>query len=224
MGDVDKRSQLRLDATARYLQDIATDDIGDAGLAEPYGWVVRRTTMVIEHPAVLDERVELVTWCTGLGRSWAERSTSLTGEHGAAAHTVSTWVQVDPTTSRPAGLTSGFVDIYGPSADGRKVSPRLSLAGPNDVNTLMPWQIRVADLDPFDHVNNAAHWAFVEEVVNQRGSGRVGIFDLEFLNPIVHGDDVAIRVAPNASEPGWSAWLTAKGSVHTAVRWRPALS
>ena len=30
LGDVDERGRLRLDATARYLQDIATDDVNDA--------------------------------------------------------------------------------------------------------------------------------------------------------------------------------------------------
>jgi acyl-ACP thioesterase len=220
LGDVDNRSQLRLDATARYLQDIATDDVADAGLAEPFGWVVRRTTMEVAQPATLDERVELTTYCTGLGRSWAERSTSLHGEHGAAMRTVSLWVQVDPATSRPAALTSRFVDIYGPSADGRKVSPRLSLAAPNDGVTRAPWQVRAADLDPFDHVNNAAHWAFVEEVVASRRSGRVGTFDVEFATPILYADHVEVQIDSASSGSMWSAWLMADESVRTAARWR----
>jgi len=40
--DVTPGGRLRLDALARYLQDVAEDDVADSGLAEPYGWLVRR--------------------------------------------------------------------------------------------------------------------------------------------------------------------------------------
>ena len=41
LGDVDPSGRLRLDAIARYLQDVASDDAADAGLDT--GWVARRT-------------------------------------------------------------------------------------------------------------------------------------------------------------------------------------
>jgi acyl-ACP thioesterase len=219
LGDVDNRSLLRLDATARYLQDIATDDVADAELAEPFGWVVRRTTMVVDRPAMLGEQLELTTYCTGLGRSWAERSTTISGQHGADIRTVSLWVQVDSAAGRPAALTSRFIELYGPSADGRKVSPRLTLAGPGDANAQAPWQIRACDLDPFDHVNNAAHWAFVEEVIASCQSGRLGTFDLEFVNAITQADAVEIHPDRNANTGTWSAWLVSGARMHTAARW-----
>jgi hypothetical protein len=77
LGDVDPSGQLRLDATARYLQDIASDDAVDAELDGAWGWVVRRSMFDVRQPAVLDEVVAVTTYCTGLGRSWAERTTIL---------------------------------------------------------------------------------------------------------------------------------------------------
>ncbi|MFZ9622837.1 MAG: acyl-ACP thioesterase domain-containing protein, partial [Ilumatobacteraceae bacterium] len=71
LGDVTPKGRLRLDATARYLQDIATDDALDGNYDDPHGWVVRRTEMWVHHfPTYLDDLV-LTTWCGGVGSHWA---------------------------------------------------------------------------------------------------------------------------------------------------------
>src|SRR5205823_11955056 len=43
--DVTPGGRLRLDALARYLQDVAEDDVADSGLREPYAWLVRRCAL-----------------------------------------------------------------------------------------------------------------------------------------------------------------------------------
>ncbi len=216
LSDVDPRSALRFDAIARYLQDIATDDADDGGLDARFGWVVRRTLVDVRRPAALRERLELTTFCTGSGRSWAERRTSISGGRGAAIETVSLWVQVDLRTGRPAALGDNFHEIYREAAGERQVSTRLSLAGPPDDATARPWTVRRVDLDPFDHVNNAVHWAVFEEIGSWREAGRVGTAEIEFLVPIDIDTAVEIRSA------GTDAWLVADGRVHTAYRWTPA--
>jgi Acyl-ACP thioesterase len=45
--DVTPRGRLRFDALARYLQDVAEDDIAETGLREPYDWLVRRYAITI---------------------------------------------------------------------------------------------------------------------------------------------------------------------------------
>ena len=97
LGDVDPAGELRLDAIARYLQDVASDDAIDAGLSNALGWVVRRTMIRIDRPLTVGEPLSLVTFCTGTGRSWAERRTTIADQHGAAVEAVSVWVHVDPT-------------------------------------------------------------------------------------------------------------------------------
>lgn len=219
LGDVDPSGQLRLDATARYLQDIASDDASDAGLDGSWGWVVRRSLIEVRQPAILDEVVEMTTFCTGLGRSWAERTTMLAGSLGADIATVSVWVQVATVTGRPAALTEEFVDAFGPACGGRKVSARLTLAAPTDLAGIIPWAVRRADLDPFDHVNNAANWAFVEESINGTTSRR-GRAEMEFVGPVTHGTKVE-SVAEN-TDGVTSMWLLKTGSVLSAARWSPA--
>lgn len=218
LGDVDPGGRLRLDATARLLQDIASDDAAEAQLGGSWGWIVRRTLIEVRQAAVLDEQVELTTYCTGMGRSWAERTTRIRGGRGADIFTTSVWVQVSIKSGRPSALTEQFIDTYGPACAGRKVTARLALPSPTDPAERSPWTVRRADLDPFDHVNNAANWAFLEEVL-EAGASRVGRAEMEFVAPVVHGGTVELVVTHDGVT---SAWLVGAGQVLSAARWSPA--
>ena len=181
LGDVDPQGELRLDSIGRYLQDVASDDALGAGLPNALGWVVRRTLIRVSEPARLGESVELVTFCTGSGRSWAERRTSIRSSGGAAIDAVSLWVQVDVATGRPARLTDEFFAVYGEAAAGRLVSSKLSLPTrpPGDAAVEGSWRFRRADLDQFGHVNNAAQLVVIEERLP--AGGRRGTFEIEYL-------------------------------------------
>ncbi|NNE10651.1 MAG: hypothetical protein HKN41_00215 [Ilumatobacter sp.] len=212
LGDVSRGGRLRLDAIARYLQDVATDDALDAGLVNAMGWVVRRTMFRVEGPPALNDVLELTTCCTGSGRSWAERRTSIRGQSGSI-EAVSSWIQVDTTTGRPLRLDDGFFDSYGESAAGRRVSPSLTLPAPPPDQKGWACSFRVTDLDPFGHVNNAAQWAMLIELL---GCGAaVGTFEIEYICPVDIDDRLSLVV------DGTMAWLVADGSPRTAFRWSP---
>ena len=175
---------MRLDAIARYLQDVASDDAIDAGLSNALGWVVRRTMIRIDRPLTVGEPLSLVTFCTGTGRSWAERRTTIADQHGAAVEAVSVWVHVDPDSGRPARLGHDFAGIYGAAAAGRTVSSRLPLASvTSNATETMLWTFRRTDLDPFGHVNNAAHWAVLEQLLQSEAASRVGVGEIDFVAP-----------------------------------------
>lgn len=231
LGDVDRVGRLRLDATARLLQDIATDDADDAELDRAFGWLVRRTKIVIGQAAKLGERLEASTWCTGIGRSWAERRSRLVGERGAEIDAVSLWVQIDVATGRPARVGDDFRSAYAASAAGRSVSSRLALAGPTDDCERRAWTIRRTDLDPFDHVNNASTWAFLEEVARiDAAHQHSGSGEMEYLQPVTHGIDYDLLVdrrgdgtERSESAGATDAWLVHGGVVHAAARWTPTV-
>src|SRR4051794_2583555 len=125
LGDAGPGGRVRLDALARWLQDTAYADVRDAGVAEEGGWVVRRTAVRVERFPRFGEPVTLRTWCSGLGRAWAERTTTVAGEHGAAASAVALWVHVDPATGRPRPFSGDELRVFEASAAGRVVKARL---------------------------------------------------------------------------------------------------
>lgn len=216
LGDVDPSAHLRFDAIATYLQDVASDDALDADVDRALAWLVRRTLISVIAPPIANERLTLVTFCTGYGRSWAERRTSLVGSSGGHVEAVSLWVQIDVATGRPARLADDFVAAWGEAAGGRIVSSRLSLQSePPDGVPSRPWAFRLADHDQFAHVNNAAVWTVVEDIVQSDGIQRAGLTaEIEYLAPTSAGVDMRLVRA------GEHAWLIADGRTVTAARLR----
>ena len=151
LGDVDASGLLRFDAIARMLQDVATDDATDAQLDRRFGWLVRRTMIVVTEPARLGETLEVSTWCTATGRAWAERRTQLVGARGALIDAVGLWVQVEADTGRPARLANDFIDAYESAAGSRTVSARLSIPdiGGEPVGA---WTVRATDILSLIHI------------------------------------------------------------------------
>ena len=222
LGDVDTRARLRLDAVARYLQDIATDDATDAELDDAFGWVVRRTMIEVHRAAGLGEHLELATFCAGTGRSWAERRTSIIGERGAAIEAVSLWIRIEPASGRPTGLGDDFVAAYGAAAAGRRVSSRLQLPDPPPGAHRRPWELRRVDLDPLGHVNNAAQWAIVEEILPADESRR-GLAEVEHRAAVDPPSGAPLElVTETAPTDARSSWLAVGDVVLTATRWTPA--
>ncbi|MEM1334993.1 MAG: acyl-ACP thioesterase domain-containing protein [Actinomycetota bacterium] len=214
LGDVDRLGQLRFDATARYLQDIATDDADDAGLDRRFGWLVRRTLIRVGTPGGLGEELTVATWCTGLGRSWAERRSELRGAKGAVLDAVSLWVQIDVSSGRPAPIAEDFTDAYATASGERRVSARLALpAAPGPTARRRSWTVRSVDLDPFDHVNNAATWSVFEEAFDL--TNRVGTAELEYPHPITRRGDHEL------ARDGDDLWLIQEGRAAAVGRWRP---
>src|ERR1700738_1718746 len=98
LADCAPSGRMRLDALARWLQDVGYAQGEDAGLAELAVWVVSRSRMrVIRFPR-FGEYFRLDTFCSGLGRMWAERRTTVTrvGDPSADGEAVSLWVHLNP--------------------------------------------------------------------------------------------------------------------------------
>lgn len=208
LGDVTPSGRLRLDALARYLQDIAFDDGEDAGVKGTERWILRRLVVDVTALPRFTEMVEMTTWCSGAGPRWAERRTSMAGCVEAAA----IWVYVDE-RGRPARLPEPFFVHWGEAAGDRKVTARLAHPDPPDGLAVRPWPLRKTDFDVIGHVNNAAYWESVEELLTV-GPGR---WEIEFRDEIGRGADVALAV------DGTALWWTApEGRVHASVRAYPA--
>ena len=171
LGDVTPKGRLRLDAAARYLQDIATDDALDGGYDDPHGWVVRRTEMWVgAFPKYLDT-IKLTTWCGGVGSHWAERRTriEIVNDTGStvALEAASLWVRVDLQTLKPLALSNRFRELIGEAANGRRVSARLlvgrDLPDADGSQTAFDIPLRFSDFDAVGHLNNAVYWEALEE-------------------------------------------------------------
>ncbi len=220
-GDADPQGRLRLDALARYLQDVAGDDTHDADIGSGLVWVVRRTLVEVHRPARAWDRLAIATWCGGTGSHWAERVVTLDGldpvdgdpASAPCIRTATLWVQVDPASQRPAKVPPSFLELYGSAAAGRSVSSHLQLdPHPPDGAEALAWPMRSVDVDVLDHMNNAVAWSMVEEVVDRAGGvggsrSRGGMrAEIEFRAPVLRHDEVTLRwqVDPDGVLHAWA--------------------
>jgi len=183
LSDASPGGRLRLDAVARYLQDVANDDVTDAGLPDAMFWIVRRTLIRVTTPASVGENLSVTTWCSGHGSRWAERRTQLVGEGGGLIDAVSVWVSVDGESGRPKRLQEQFYETWGEAAAGRIVRARLVHPAPTSGQG-SAWPIRYADLDVVGHVNNAVYWTAVEEAMAAVRTGGDVTAEMEFTTGI----------------------------------------
>lgn len=164
LSDTTASGRVRLDTLARWLQDVAYDDVVDAGLDGDGSWVVRRTRLLVRRFPRFDEPVTLQTFCSGIGPRWAQRRTVLRGASGAEVEGDALWIFLDPVTLQPMRFTPGFDEVYAEAAGGRRAArARLRHPSPPDDAARFDWRFRVADRDIADHVNNAAYWEVLEE-------------------------------------------------------------
>ena len=166
LGDVTPKGRLRLDATVRYLQDIANDDAVDGRYSDVHGWVVRKTEMWVNGFPTYMTDVTLTTWCGGLGSHWAERRTTIATEDGPQIEAAAIWVRVDLKTLKPLPLPDDFLPLVSEAAAGRKVKASLVIGrglDPVDHDRLVDWPLRFVDMDAVGHMNNANYWIAAEE-------------------------------------------------------------
>jgi acyl-ACP thioesterase len=215
LGDANEHGRLRLDALARHLQDVATDDNDDSGMREePLIWVVRRAAITIERWPRYLERIDYRTFCTGAGPRWAERRTSGRGAAGGHLEAAVLWAAVDATTGRLALLSERFDQVWGKGV--RQVSARLLHPPPPAGVASRPWAIRATDLDVVGHVNNAAYWQAVEDELARCLPGRIPVAaECEHRLPMDFGDQV--RVVSEVEGETLRLWLVGDGGVHASA-------
>ena len=195
LADLDPRSRVRLDALARFLQDVAIDDVQETGWGTPaHLWFVRRIRIDVLEPFLEDRELELVTWCSGLAAIAAGRRWSLRGDRGGRAEVDSVWIHLGP-DQRPARI-EGF-EVYGDATGGRRVSTILELPDPDPDGPATPWPLRVTDIDPHGHVNNAVYWQAVEHLLGSTDVDPAGpvVAELDYREPIELGDRVELVAA-----------------------------
>jgi len=165
LADCAPSGRLRLDAIARWLQDVAYLDIEDAGVAEVAVWVVRRTRIVVAPFPKFAEHLQLQTFCTGAGRMWAERCTVIgrAGESRPLVQAIALWVHLDPVSGQPTPLTPEEIEVYGDSVSDWQLQARLRHPRPTGSEPSTRWRFRAVDCDLAGHVNNAAYWTVLEE-------------------------------------------------------------
>lgn len=210
IADCAPDGRARIDAIARWLQDIAYSDVVDAGFEDRGFWVVRRTRIRVERFPAFGEDLVLRTYCSGLGRFSAERRTDIEGA-SASVSAVAVWVCLDPETRRPRRHDPEFRAAYEESAQGRPAPVGSRHPSPPEGASGRPWRFRAVDLDVAGHVNNSHYWEPLEEQLMRSGGAGPIDAELEHREPAEEGEVTVI-------ESGSVRWIVGAGGVlHASI-------
>lgn len=213
LADCSPSGRVRLDSLARFTQDIAYADAVEAGMSDAARWVVRRTRMRIECFPRFGDCLTLATFCSGLGRMWAERRTSIAsdGDGAGRVEVVSLWVHLDPVSLRPTPLRDEELAVWGESAGTRNVRARLHHPGPDGAGDSFPWRFRSSECDLAGHVNNAAYFLPLEEELLQDADPPSLDVEIEYRSPAQPGDLAVLR-------NGARRWIVSpEGETHASL-------
>jgi acyl-ACP thioesterase len=213
LSDCAPSGRVRLDALARWLQDVAYADVEEAGLAQAALWVMRRARLHVKRFPRFGSQAVLATFCSGLGRMWAERRTTISrvGSDESDVEAVSLWVHLDPEARRPTPLTREELETYGDAARGRRVTARLRHPAPAAIEKRFPWRFRATECDLAAHINNAAYWQPLEEEILKGQDPEALDVEIEYRTPAQPGEKVVLC-------DGHRRWIVDEaGEMHASI-------
>ncbi|MFT4201046.1 acyl-[acyl-carrier-protein] thioesterase [Gordonia sp. (in: high G+C Gram-positive bacteria)] len=208
-GDVDQDMRVRLDSAARYLQDIANDNIDATDLtqSDPF-WIVRRTIVDVIRPFSWPGTVTAERWCGAASTRWTNMRVTMTAEHETnlfnpderepgLIETEGFWINVND-QGMPSRISDEALELLSSMTDEHRLRWKAmnpekapeSGSAPDREHVL-----RATDFDPFKHLNNAAYLEVLEDELLDHPELVAGPHRMiiEYMRPIQPGAKLTIR-------------------------------
>ncbi|MGB3697232.1 MAG: acyl-ACP thioesterase domain-containing protein [Gordonia sp. (in: high G+C Gram-positive bacteria)] len=210
-GDIDQDMRVRLDGVARYLQDVANDNIAAVPFADtdPF-WIIRRTVIDVLVPITWPSDFTTERWCGALSTRWTNMRVRIRADGGTnrfnpeprpdgLIETEAFWINMTD-SGLPARISDLAMQTLMPMTDEHRLrwkamNPALA---PDPAELAVPDRehvLRVTDFDPFKHLNNAAYFEAVEDELVDHPDLLAAPHRavIEYLRPIRPGARVTVR-------------------------------
>ncbi|MEU6559054.1 acyl-[acyl-carrier-protein] thioesterase [Nocardia nova] len=222
LGDTDGDARLRLDAVARYLQDIGYDHLKVVDEGDRHqGWIVRRTVIDVLRPIEFGDQVHLRRWPSALSNRWCNMRIQVRSELGGLIEAEMFLIHVDIAAGRPARMSERFMAPMLAATTEHRLRWRPALREQAAAAEPRPFPLRVTDVDRYGHVNNAVHWEAIEEACARFPGVTASPYRviLEHAGPVMGTDEVRIRAWPGAG--ALHVQLEVDGEARTLARIEP---
>jgi acyl-ACP thioesterase len=167
VGDIDRTGRLRLDASARHIQDIGQDQLREMGFEETHPlWIVRRTMLDLVRPIEFNDMLRLRRWCSGTSNRWCEMRVRIDGKRGEGLiESEAFWININRETQMPSRIADDFLAGLHKttSVDRLRWKSYLKPGSRDDAVEIHEFPVRVTDIDLFDHMNNSVYWSVIED-------------------------------------------------------------
>ena len=202
---------VRASTLLRYAQDVAwrhSEHLGfDRGWYQErgLGWVVRGLDLELREPIPMGHTLRVSTAVVGHRRIWARRlGECRLADGGVAARVTTDWVLLD-SRNRIVRIPADFGLAF---TNPEIRSEIVRVAAPDgDPTHALRVRVRVSELDPLDHVNNAVYVDWLDESLTAAGWNAATAMPrrvrIEYLASAERGDDVAVELYGGAAR--WAA-------------------
>ena len=166
VADIDCYGRLRLDAAARHIQDIGQDQLRELGFEDVHPlWIVRRSMVDLIEPIEFPDMLRLRRWCSATSTRWCEKRVRVEGRKGGLLESEAFWININPDTFMPSRIRDDFLAGLRrtTNVDRLRWTPYLKPGTREDASHVHEYQVRVTDIDLFNHMNNSVYWSAVED-------------------------------------------------------------
>ena len=169
VADIDRYGRLRLDAATRHIQDVGQDQLRELGFEDVHPlWIVRRTMIDLIKPIEFPDMLRLRRWCSATSTRWCEKRVRVDGRKGGLIESEAFWININPDTFMPSRISDDFLDGLRRTTDVDRLrwKPYLKPGTRDDASHVHEYQVRVTDIDLFNHMNNSVYWSAVEDYLS----------------------------------------------------------
>ena len=194
--DLDGNLHLRLDGIARYIQEVGSQNLVDAGESEDHPHrLVQRTVIDVIEPIEFPNDVSFSRWCSGLSSRWCTMRVDLVGSDGGRIETQGFWIAINSTPLTPQRVSDPLIERDASTTDVHRLTWRPWLQHPTDADESMPFPLRRSDIDVFEHVTKTAYWHAIHEAMALVPNVCTPPYRavIEYRRPIKYGEDVTTQ-------------------------------
>jgi acyl-ACP thioesterase len=169
VADIDRYGRLRLDAATRHIQDVGQDQLRELGFEDIHPlWIVRRTMIDLIEPIEFPDMLRLRRWCSATSTRWCEKRVRIDGRKGGLIESEAFWININRNTFMPSRISDAFLDGLRrtTNVDRLRWQPYLTPGTREAASHVHEYQVRVTDIDLFNHMNNSVYWSGVEDYLS----------------------------------------------------------
>jgi acyl-ACP thioesterase len=116
-------------------------------------------------PIEFQDMLRLRRWCSGTSNRWCEMRVRIDGRKGGLMESEAFWININRETQGPARISDDFLEGLQRTTevDRLRWKAYLKAGGRDNAVEIRDYPVRVADIDLFDHMNNAVYWTVIED-------------------------------------------------------------